>query len=200
MADYQRTRPSLLLRLRDSRDQRAWSEFDAAYSELIVRYARHRGLQFADAEEVRQSVLLKLSRSFSKWQFDPAKGRFRDFLGQCVRNAISTFFSRHKSTDSPVSIDEVSLPSAGLDAADAIWEAEWLQNHYRRALQTLRATTDARTLGVFEGLVSGGDPPELARRFETSEANVRKIKQRMRERLEETIRRQLADEEPDGQR
>lgn len=193
MADPQVTRPSLLLRLRDPRDQRAWMEFDTAYSDLVIRYARRRGLQFADAEEIRQSVMLKLARSLQGFEYDSEKGRFRNYLGRCVRNEIATFFSRHKQSPAPVfTIDNAP---ADADPIDAVWEAEWMQHHYRRAMQTLRATTDAKTLAVFEALLEGGEFAELAARFETSEANVRKIKQRIRERMEETIRRQLEDED-----
>ena len=57
MAEHSPTRASLLIRLRRPADEAAWREFDAAYSELIVRYCRRLGLQLADAEDVRQLVL-----------------------------------------------------------------------------------------------------------------------------------------------
>ncbi|MCA9253978.1 MAG: sigma-70 family RNA polymerase sigma factor, partial [Phycisphaerales bacterium] len=74
------TRASLLLRIRDPDDQRAWREFDGAYGELIVRYCRARGLQLVDAEDVRQLVMLNLSRSIPRFEYQPEVGRFRDYL------------------------------------------------------------------------------------------------------------------------
>ncbi len=188
------TRPSLLIRLRQEGDDRSWREFDAAYSDLIVRYGRRCGLQLADAEEVRQVVLAKLSRSLRSFEYDPRRGRFRDYLRQCVRNAIASFSSRHNLPLTPVSIDEATQAVAA-DEPDRAWDEEWVQHHYRRALQALRATTDTKTLVIFDELLRGADVAALAERFATTEANIRKIKQRMRERLEQTIRRQLADEE-----
>ena len=40
MADIPPTRPSLLLRLRDTQDSSAWREFVALYAPLVYGYAR----------------------------------------------------------------------------------------------------------------------------------------------------------------
>jgi RNA polymerase sigma-70 factor (ECF subfamily) len=46
------TQASLLLRIRDPRDRVAWGTFIQIYTPLIHAYARHRGLQDADAAAV----------------------------------------------------------------------------------------------------------------------------------------------------
>ncbi len=57
-----RTRASLLLRLRAGPDdQAAWQEFVARYGPLIYGWCRHWRMQPADAEDIAQSVLLKLA-------------------------------------------------------------------------------------------------------------------------------------------
>jgi hypothetical protein len=48
MAEMPPTRASLLVRLRDRRDQTAWQEFVALYGPLVYGYARKQGLQDAD--------------------------------------------------------------------------------------------------------------------------------------------------------
>lgn len=52
------TQSSLLLRLRDARDEEAWNHFVEVYAPLVYRYARRRGLQDCDAGDVAQDVLL----------------------------------------------------------------------------------------------------------------------------------------------
>lgn len=194
------TRPSLLLRVRDPADVESWRQFEAAYGDLIVRYCRRRGLQLADAEDVRQVVLSKLSRALRRFDYDPARGRFRDYLGRCVRNTLVTEIARHKSPPTTVSLHEgadVAPPSA--DEGDPVWQEEWVQHHYRRALRTLRLTCDPQTLNVFEALVQGRSADELGPEFGITSAAVRKIKQRMRDRLQDLILRQIHDEEfPNG--
>lgn len=56
MDDTPSTRASLLVRLRDPRDERAWAEFLDIYTPLVHRLARQGGLQEADAADLAQEV------------------------------------------------------------------------------------------------------------------------------------------------
>ncbi len=47
------TRPSLLTRVRNPDDHKAWREFESRYGDLITRYCRSVRLQHSDAEDVR---------------------------------------------------------------------------------------------------------------------------------------------------
>jgi len=80
MNDSHMTRPSLLVRIRDLKDGQAWSQFVKIYSPLIYRYARRCGLQDADAADVTQEVLRKVSRSIGQFEYDRQKGSFRGWL------------------------------------------------------------------------------------------------------------------------
>jgi len=58
VADPPATRPSLLVRLRNRRDDEAWRQFVQVYAPLVYHYyaKRHR-LQDADAADLTQDVL-----------------------------------------------------------------------------------------------------------------------------------------------
>ncbi len=56
MTEWPATRQSLLVRLKDPRDEQAWSEFVAIYTPLVDRLARAKGLQPADAADLAQEV------------------------------------------------------------------------------------------------------------------------------------------------
>ncbi len=56
MNDSPATHPSLLVRLRDRGDDRAWTEFVEIYTPLIEGLARRKGLQAADAADLVQEV------------------------------------------------------------------------------------------------------------------------------------------------
>src|SRR5215212_4464872 len=45
MSETPTTRPSLLVRLRDPQDERAWAEFVGIYTPLVYRLARRKGFQ-----------------------------------------------------------------------------------------------------------------------------------------------------------
>jgi RNA polymerase sigma factor (sigma-70 family) len=188
------TRSSLLVRLRRPGDEAAWREFDAAYGDLVLRFCRRRGLQVADAEDVRQIVLSKLVHALPRFEYDRAKGRFRDWLGRIVSNAIASHAASRRS-DATLSDDDLSRAATSDDALSAAWEDEWIQSHFRRALRAVRATVEPRTLDVFEAILAGEPYSAVAARFGTTEAAARKIKERLRDRLREEVVRQLADED-----
>src|SRR5262249_56363131 len=48
------TRPSLLLRIRDPRDEQSWGLFRDVYGPLVWQHCRRRGLQYAEPAAVTQ--------------------------------------------------------------------------------------------------------------------------------------------------
>jgi RNA polymerase sigma-70 factor (ECF subfamily) len=65
MADIPATRASLLLRLRDARNEAAWKEFVALYAPIIYNYASKHGLQDADAMDLSQEVIVPVPEAVS---------------------------------------------------------------------------------------------------------------------------------------
>jgi RNA polymerase sigma-70 factor (ECF subfamily) len=192
------TSPSLLARVRDPADRGAWMEFDARYGELIVRYCRSRGLQHSDAEDVRQNVLLRLAGAMAEFAYDPRRGRFRSWLGRIAHNELIRHARRPGRAAARVGTGEGGGGAAAADdEAGAAWEREWLHHHLRLAMGTIRAAHDARSLAIFERLLQGEAAGAVAAAFGTSAAAVHKVKQRIRDRLRETVAAQVrAEDDP----
>jgi len=82
------TRPSLLLRIRDSSDHDSWQEFCDIYRPVIVRLALKKGLQNADVEDLAQQVLVAISGAIERWEPDSGRAQFRTWLHRVTHNAI----------------------------------------------------------------------------------------------------------------
>lgn len=197
----QPTRPSLLSRVRDPADHDAWAEFECTYRDLLLRYCRRCGLSAVDAEDVRQIVLLRLVRALPRFQYDPAAGRFHDWLYRVVRNAIADFRAcpdpARRAVLSDSEFEQMSI--ADTSPADPLWEQEWRDHHLRRAMAGLRETCDERSVAAFERIMHGASLAEVASDFGMSYDALQKNVRRMRQRVEERIAAQIREEDaPDA--
>jgi len=176
MEPFPDTRLSLIVRLRGEPDAAAWAEFVRLYRPVVVRLARRRGLQDADADDLAQQVLLAVALAVQRWDPDPARGRFRAWLRRIAENCALNALTRRPpdraggGTAELERLAELPVPD-GEDtlelrqeyrrqvfawAADAVrvefqaatWQAFWLT-----AVVGLDAETAGRQLGKNPGAV-----------------------------------------------
>jgi len=192
MADSVLTRPSLLARIKDTGDRRAWAEFVDIYAPLIHGYALKRGLQDADAADLTQEVLGAVARSAARLDYDPARGTFRGWLFRVVRNELADLGAarrRHRpgSGDTAVKrrLDEQPAPSADEVAA---WEREYERQLFARACEQVRRDFQESTWQAFWlTAVQGKSGKEVAGVLGLTTAAVYLAKRRVTERLKQQI-------------
>src|SRR5262245_1812897 len=92
------TRVTLLTRLRqDPSDQAGWEEFVERYGRHIYRWCRQWKLQDADAEDVTQIILMKLTQKLPIFAYDRSRS-FRGWLKTVTHHAWRDFeSSRHRA-------------------------------------------------------------------------------------------------------
>lgn len=187
------TSPTLLSRVRNPADHSAWAEFDARYRNLILGFCTRRGVQLADAEDIRQAVMLQLASALRDFRYDSSIGRFRGFLGRTVRNVLlAQARNRRRRGEVPLEL------AGGLPAPsefEEAWERDWVLHHYRLALAKVRKSFDPRSLDVFQGLLDGQTPEEVATAQRMNVNAVYKVKQRIRDALRKEVTRQVAEDE-----
>ena len=126
------TRQSLLLRLRDSADQQAWTEFYEIYQPLIYRFARTKGLQDAEACDVVQDVAMTVNRAIERFEYREQTGSFRKWLRTVTTNvALNQLRRRSQERVAPVSVDSADGAVAVFDN-DAVAEREFEYEHRRQ--------------------------------------------------------------------
>ena len=96
MSSIPETRPSLLIRVRNPADQAAWMEFVEIYQPVILRLARQKGMQAADAEDIAQEILVAVAKAVEQREHDTKRAKFRTWLHRVANNAILNALSRGK--------------------------------------------------------------------------------------------------------
>ncbi|MBO0698068.1 MAG: sigma-70 family RNA polymerase sigma factor, partial [Zavarzinella sp.] len=159
-----RTRATLLGRLRaDPADARSWAEFVDHYGPRILIWCRAWGLQDADAQDVAQTVLLKLAVKLRDFAYDPTRS-FRAWLKTVAQHAWLDFLDARKragqgSGDTKVlgRLESVAARDDLLASLDVAFDQELLQEAVTRVrLRVAPQTWEAFRLTAHEGL-SGAD-------------------------------------------
>ncbi|MCU0713695.1 MAG: sigma-70 family RNA polymerase sigma factor [Pirellula sp.] len=94
MTHFPETNEMLIARVKDLGDADSWLEFVGIYQPTILKMARRRGLQDADARDVAQQILISVSHSISSWSPNLDGPPFRAWLVTITRNAITNALSR----------------------------------------------------------------------------------------------------------
>ena len=188
------THVTLLARLAHEGDE-AWNEFHERYGELIHSFARRRGMQPTDCDDVAQDVLLSLTKTMPGFRYDPTKGKFRSYLKTVTLHAVFKRSCQKRGEVNLEHIEQATRVAVGDDAVDAVWEAEWRQYHLRQALRLIEAEFNAADFQAFKGYaIEGGDVRETAEALELTVDQVYQAKSRIMKRLTQFIERQVEDE------
>lgn len=139
MADSPETRPSLLLRLGSTRDERAWEEFVALYGPLVRRLARRSGLQGADADDLAQEVFRAVAGAIGRWDSDPSRGSFRAWLARIARNLIVNLMAARRRHPAGIGAGGTDMVTMLLEQPDSAEDSAIFDLEYRRRLFALAA-------------------------------------------------------------
>lgn len=140
---------TLLGQLRQPDPSDAWRRFEQLYSPLLLAWARRHGFQDADAADLVQEVLLKLTQQLPAYTRTEA-GSFRGWLYRITENA-GRDLRRRRATR--------ALPSAdGLSGAHEPPLAEFEEAEYRKSLvesglKVIEGEFEANTWAAFRQLM-----------------------------------------------
>jgi RNA polymerase sigma-70 factor (ECF subfamily) len=193
------TRPSLLIRVRDSADADAWHEFVALYGPLVYRFARKQGLQDADAADLAQTVLHGMIEGIRRLEYDPRKGSFRSWLYRVVRNHLSKFHAVRKRSLTVSGGSEAHRLLEDIAAGDAetteLWDREFERQVFLWASERVRGRFEASSWQAFwQTAVEGRDASEIAESLGMTVGSIYTAKSRILDRIRKEIREAQGDE------
>lgn len=199
------TQPSLLLKLKDKKDEAAWSQFVEVYTPLIYGFARKHGVQDADASDLSQDVLRAVAGAISRFEYDPTKGTFRSWLFTIVRNKFRNFLTYKTKKQLATGGSSVQEALEAREAPVDLHEQDWRQEYdawLKKAYDRVKPGFSERTWNAFWMVaVEGAEASAVARELGMSVGAVYIAKSRVLSHLrkegqlleDEGFRRGLAD-------
>lgn len=188
------TRASLLGRLRDYSDGVSWELFVQTYGPAIYDFCYRRGVLESSAVDIVQDVLSQVVVSIRTFEYDPARGRFRDWLGAVVRSKLARHWrAAARPGHSGPALNPDHLSGNRLEAE---WASELDAHLLHAALEAIRgafATTNWRTFELT--WIHDRPATEVAATLDIPIARVYVAKSRISKRLADELRH-LSDDTP----
>jgi RNA polymerase sigma-70 factor (ECF subfamily) len=185
------TRATLLTQLRQAPfDQAGWNEFVERYGRHIYRWCRQWKLQDADAEDLTQDILVKLTQRLRTFTYDPTRS-FRGWLKTVAHHAWRDFNESHRHAHRPTGdsqVEELILTleaRAGLvEKLEEAFDLELLEAaKVRVRLRVAPHTWEAFRLMALDGLPVA----EVAAKVDMQVAMVYVAKSKVQKMLKEEI-------------
>ncbi len=200
MTNFPETQLSLILRLPSSTDQAAWREFAEIYEPFIYRFARRRGLQHSDAQELVQQVMMAVARSVARWQAGDGQPKFRNWLFTIARNQLINFLKSRKPDAGLGGTTQLTHLQQSVDARsldDPAGDDDYRYEVFLWAASQVKAQIAETTwLAFWKTAVEDLTCAEAARDLQISVGSVYAARSRVLTRLKLEIQRMHLDDDP----
>ena len=179
---------TLLQRLRQPNDQKAWEEFCSLYSPLLENFFRSNGIENEDARDVSQEVLKRIAKAAPDFEYDPSRGKFRNWLFRIARNEMSRHFSRSAKRREWEVSSELVPEGSEASALEEIWDREYRERAFSWAAERVRPAFSETAWAAFVKTVIEETPAsEVAEELGIKVGTVYISKSRIISRLRECI-------------
>lgn len=214
-AEFHTTRWSVVLAVGDGQSDESSQALELlcrTYWFPLYAYVRRWGQPPADAEDLTQAFLARMLEKRYLGLADPARGRFRTFLLCAFKRFLADEWEKSNTAKrgrgvTPLPLDDLdpesryAIEPVDARSPDALYDRQWAQSMLREVLARLQRewTSEGRqdafdTLKVY--LVGDkGDQPlaAAAQRLGMTEAAVKSVVHRLRQRYRELVRAVVAE-------
>lgn len=194
------TRLSLLVRLVESdasAASAAWREFDAIYRPMLLRVAKARGLGDADADDVVQDCMSKVTRHIQSFEYDRSKGRFKGWLCTLINNRIRNLHRDRREHDGEG--EAFALEQNREAAPDEVFEAAWMDEHLRFAISQVKQEITPKAYEAFRRhVLEGGSVEEVCAECGLTAGQLYKVKWSVTQKIKTRLTELLLDGDAEG--
>ena len=193
MNDFPDTSASLITRIQDPGNAAAWKEFEQTYRPVIFRIARAKGMQYADAFDLVQQVLMSVAMAIPNYESSESGPPFRNWLSRITRNAALKALTRrtYDRADGGTKVNEFlsAVPSSN-DETEAMLIQEYRREIFLRAAERVRREVNPKTWLAFEWTVIQNQPVDrVGEKLALSVGNIYAARSRVMKRLKEAVSR-----------
>lgn len=166
-----------------NKDEIAWERFYNFYAPLIRMHGRDCGLKEQYLEDLIQNVMITLSMQMPSFVYDPARGRFRDYLRTIIRARANDMLRKiYRQERIPYEPDDEA------DTTD-LFEEEWRSHIREHSLEMLKAQVSAHHYQIFYLLdVQHRKVKELAELYNVPPVSIYTIRTRVEAKLRRIVR------------
>lgn len=193
------TRATLLSRMKKAGSDPAWEEFYERYATVLLNYSQRLCGEPQMAEDVLQETMMVLLRELPDFHYEPARGKFRNYLLTILHNRCRAALRRAGRENRLVEIIHPALlekmPDPNAIPPDQQLTAAWCASCEAEAWRRVRETCgfDTRNLAAYEALTNRGlSPAEVAREFGLTTNHVHQVKNKIGQRVQQELRDLLA--------
>lgn len=163
MKKHMNTRETLLLKLRDQNNDKAWAEFFEIYKGFIFAILIKLNIQKEDQDDLVQEILLKAWKNLPKFEYQKNGGKFRNWLGVVVSNTAMTYFRKLKGSEN--SINKIILENKTEPEIGLLTENEWKLFISKKAWENVKQSLTENVISCFELLSDGMELNEVGEKL-----------------------------------
>ena len=191
MNEFPDTSASLIARIKDPANVAAWETFEKLYRPVVFRIARAKGLQYADAADLVQTVFLSVSKAIESYESTTDGPPFRNWLSRITRNAILKALTRKPKdrASGGTQILEALAEVPAHDTTSRLLDEELRREIFVQASEKVRESVQRVTWLVFEmSVLQQKSVESVAENLNMSVGNVYAARSRVMKRLKEAVR------------
>ncbi len=185
--DQYATRKTLIARVQDQQNERAWEEFIEIYRRYVYAVIRNMNISEADAQDIHQKIMLKLWEHLPKLDIEKITS-FRGYLSTITKNEVLQFIRSSKrrvareekaAGDSTLSyLNNIRLPDI-----DKIADQEWRIHLTNLALKNIEHLFSENAIQVFRLSITGLSTDQVSEKTGLSISTVNTLKSRVKTRF-----------------